>query len=327
MDRTADAPDNPRGNTTMGHLLSGLILYAPGAFFFFPWKPPMQLLFGDTYEAAYHHFRRDHSDATNVVLHCIALVWQLLGNFGMLAAVDDLMFGGAVEVGTLHLRPCLTLTALSWCITLLLSPAPTVCSLVSVVSITTAFVVAPRVSPDELESGAITTFIAVLFVAPFVFKPSVTVNGGRGSGARYVKALAYFGLAIGARAVALPWAGQLVTWAPQMNAALCALMCALSLLPKPVIPCVLGGILVVRPFAELSGQRFLLYYSNAFFAQLAQGIAHDVSMQKATLLSHQDSMADRRVRLAFEWSHVVYFPNLLYQSCHESLVGAKGKTA
>jgi hypothetical protein len=62
-------------------------------------------------------------------------------------------------------------------------------------------------------------------------------------------------------------------------------------------------------------------------AQLAQGIAHDVSMQKATLLSHQDSMADRRVRLAFEWSHVVYFPNLLFQSCHESLVGAKGKTA
>ena len=48
------------------------ILYAPGAFFFYPWKPLIQLAVGDSYASAYRHFQRDHSDLTNVLLHCVA---------------------------------------------------------------------------------------------------------------------------------------------------------------------------------------------------------------------------------------------------------------
>ena len=69
-------------------LFASCLLYAPGAFFFYPWKPLMQLLVGDTYATGYKYFRRDHSKPTNIVLHGVALVWQLLGNFGFLAVAD-----------------------------------------------------------------------------------------------------------------------------------------------------------------------------------------------------------------------------------------------
>ena len=175
-------------------------------------------------------------------------------------------------------------------------------------------------------------YISVLAIASVFCSPPVTAGGAGGSSAlsrlasNVARSFCYFGLAVAARAAAHPWQGQLVAFAPHVNVALGVLMCALTLLPKPVIPCVVCGVLVVRPLAELTSQSALLYYSNAFVAQLAQGVAHDVSKQKATLLSHQDSMADRRVRLAFEWSHAVYFPNILLQSCYQSLVGS-GKTA
>ena len=63
------------------------ILYAPGAFFFYPWKPVMQALAGDRYDVGFAFFRRDHTDPTNLALHTVALAWQLLGNFGLLGLV------------------------------------------------------------------------------------------------------------------------------------------------------------------------------------------------------------------------------------------------
>ena len=73
-------------------IISSLV-YAPGAFFFFPWKPAVQAYIGDTYEVGYKFFRRDHSEPTNVCLHLVALAWQLLGNFGVLNTLDAKMFG------------------------------------------------------------------------------------------------------------------------------------------------------------------------------------------------------------------------------------------
>lgn len=56
------APLSPVART-----LSSALLYAPGAFFFYPWKPLMNALVGDSYGVAYAHFRRDHSDPLNLV--------------------------------------------------------------------------------------------------------------------------------------------------------------------------------------------------------------------------------------------------------------------
>ena len=96
----------------------------------------------------------------------------------------------------------------------------------------------------------------------------------------------------------------------------------LASLPKPTVPAVLGGGLVVRAAAELTAQDALLFYGCAFTAQASQGLAHDVSRQAATLLSHEECTDGhcRATKLGFEWAHVVYFPNLLTQAIREAWV-------
>ena len=57
---------------------------------------------------------------------------------------------------------------------------------------------------------------------------------------------------------------------------------------------------------------------------MLQGIAHDVTGQKATLLQLQDNtQKERALTLGCEWSHTLYFPNLLLNSIYESLTGQK----
>ena len=280
-------------------MVFGALLYAPGAFFFFPWKPPVQLLVGDSYATAYRHFRRDHSDPTNLLLHLVALTWQLGGNFGLLAALDGALF----DVTLARHRPLATLTALAWGVTLLASPAPLLVSAASIAAIGAAYWAAPSLSADALELGAMVLFLAVLCASTLLCTPSVTVGGARRSslarlGGSLARALAYFGLACGARWAARPWQGAHAASSAQLNAALALLMGLLAFLPKPVVPCVFGGVLVARPLADLTGQEVLLFYGQAFLAQLSQGVAHDVSKQKATLLSHEASTADRKVRIS-----------------------------
>ena len=96
-----------------------------------------------------------------------------------------------------------------------------------------------------------------------------------------------------------------------------SIMATLAMLPKPVIPCVFGGMLLTRVLGELTQQDMLLFFGAAFVAQLSQGISHSVTKQEATLLQHESSSA-RLEKMAFEWSHVVYFPNLLLHSCFQS---------
>ena len=137
-----------------------------------------------------------------------------------------------------------------------------------------------------------------------------------------------FGLALLMRLGAAPWAGQLVGSEAQANVAVLIVMAILGALPKPTKPCVVGGMLLARALGELTSQDALIFYGNAFVAQLSQGVAHDVSLQPATLLSHEeDEGHGRAIKLAFEWSHVAYFPNLLFHSVHDSIVGTgkKGK--
>jgi len=129
------------------------------------------------------------------------------------------------------------------------------------------------------------------------------------------------------RVVATPWTGIVSNPAlvSQINVGLLALMAGAGMLPKPTIPCVVAGVLAVRVVGELTGQDALLFYGAAFAAQLSQGVAHKVSRQPATLLQHEDAASElpRRARLGHEFSHVIFFPNLLLHSCYQSIAGEK----
>ena len=304
-------------------LLSSAILYAPGAFFFFPWKPVMQALGGDSYEVGYKHFRRDHSDPTNLCLHIVALAWQLLGNFGLLSTLDaqhvgDTIRGLSPALGHMG-RPLSTVTAVLWVLTLVTSPAPPVCTATSAACIAVAYFVAPLLSPRELEMGMMGAFVATLVLASVVFVPRVKTKEPRSLVKDLAHAFKIFGLAAAFRLAATPWAGAWAASHATADTALVVIMAVLAMLPKPTVPTVLGGMLCARALGELSSNNALLFYGQAFVAQLSQGVAHDVSRQKATLLTHEDSSEGRGVKLAFEWSHVTYFPNLLMHSCYASL--------
>lgn len=306
--------------------LSSILLYAPGAFFFYPWKPVMLALAGDRYEVGFDFFRRDHSDATNLALHTVALMWQLLGNFGLLAAIDASLWPGRIALPyglLLPERPLSYLTAVSWVTTLIFSPASLSCSLSSAAAIVAAFTAAPHLAPHELELGAVAAFLCTLVLFS-LFTERRSHRGRRAAGllSDLLRACARFGLFVGVRLVARQWRGAFAADAAAINCGLAVLMALVSSLPKPTVPAVLGGGLVVRAAAELTAQDALLFYGCAFTAQASQGLAHDVSLQAATLLSHEESDGGhgRATKLGFEWAHVVYFPNMLTHAIREAWV-------
>ena len=306
-------------------ILSAPFLYAPGAFFFYPHKLLFLYLVGDTYEIGYKHFRRDHSKRlkyvfflrfekknarTNVtlskhslLLHIIALVWQLVGNFGVLNEIDNMMAGTN--------RTFSFVSALLWISILTFSPAPKIVSLCSVVSIVAAFYTAPYIKPRDLEISMMLVFSLVLFVAT-IMSPSKTRMKD------LIRGIGYFIFAVSVRiAVASSNISTDMLRSPEI--VLFCIMCAVSMLPKPVKPIVVTGLILIRVLGELTESYLCLYLGAAFCAQLAQGIAHDFTKQKATLMMNEDSGVTRSKRLAFDWSHCVYFPNLLFQSCYQSL--------
>lgn len=292
------------------------LIYAPGAFYFYPWKPLVQFVFGDPYPVGFKFFRRDHSDPTNVALHFVGLVWQVLGNFGLLGALDAQAFGTTSSLG--RLRPLSFLSATLWTGVLLLSPAPWPVSVLSAVIIFGAFEVSAVLGPHELEVGCAAAFVAVLLA-------TYSLRGKRV--AHLLSGLAltssYFGLAFGASAAASRWRGTFAGegYDRKLNAALVVLMLLIGMLPKPMIPATVAGVLLVRIVGELTHQDILLYWGIAFLAQLSQGVSHKVTRQEATLLNHEkDDSHTRRAKLAFEISHVCYFPNLLLHVCYEQLV-------
>lgn len=85
-------------------------------------------------------------------------------------------------------------------------------------------------------------------------------------------------------------------------------MMLLSILYSVFYGALLGSVLGI-----LLNQHLLISSSSAFIATALQGLAHALSGEQATLVKLQDSR-DGAAKLAYEWSHVVYFPNLLLHS-------------
>ncbi|RHY70040.1 hypothetical protein DYB30_006889 [Aphanomyces astaci] len=68
------------------------ILFVSPQFYCYPWKPLLNAAIGDTYDVALKHFLVNHKTAPNLVLHCVCMAVQLLGNFCFLQTVDDILF-------------------------------------------------------------------------------------------------------------------------------------------------------------------------------------------------------------------------------------------
>lgn len=305
------------------------ILYGLGPFFAHPLKPLLSVVFGDGYERAYTHFRRDHSRADNLLLHCVCLVAQLVANFALLRALDGFVFSqfgdgsevafgaGAIGTGIAKLNMS-TLTAACWAVCLVFSGAPALCSACSVACIAGALLLTSAETHNvwvqwvlaNLQALSIATFLVVMFA---VIGPSKAALKKAVFWGGFV--LLWEGLArgaagsVGSEHVAFVYGAMLVL-----------LLAIPAVLTDPVVATVAAGAFLLNTFSVLCDgeQPVLRFWAMAYVAMGLQGAAHDVSSQPATLLNLQvDESGDQKTR--FEWSHVTFFPDLLFHSCYQSL--------
>jgi hypothetical protein len=312
--------------------VSSAILYAPGAFFFYPWKSMMNALVGDSYEIAYKHFRRDHSDSANIAMHIVALVFQLLGNFGLLSSIDNILVkksGFSSEIAQPFGGLLPAITAALWILSVLTAPAPPSCRVIAASAVTAGCIAAPLVSAHTVEIGCMTIFVAVAFTASLVFE-SLRLKRRRSLAEvvpAAVKAGVILGILVAIRiGVDRVWGGAWQSHTPEAVGGLVAVLVALAFLPHPIKPVVIFGAFACRVVSVLTQQEALLFFSAAFTAMVMQGQSHDITQETATLL-HLDKMEDKVKKLRFEWAHVTFFPLLLAHAIRESLHGECGTAA
>ena len=316
--------------------LNRSILYGLGPFFCHPLKPLLCSLFGDGYQSGYIHFRRDHSKADNLVLHVVCLVFQLLSNFALLgklddifisqyssdAASDNLILGRFIPIGVGCTKVNLsTTTAACWIFFLSFSGAPRLCTTLSSVSIISALLIISTQENYEhvqwlisnIQAVAVVTFLLVMFIMSGLSKLALK------SAAVWIVWLflwEYLGRFGGENLIDFAYTSLVY------RVLVVVLMVIPALLNNPVAPVVLVGALSLNAFSILceGDHSILSLWAMAYVAMLLQNTAHDVSSQRATLRKLQvDASGDEKTR--FEWSHVTYFPDLLFHSCYQSVSG------
>jgi hypothetical protein len=254
--------------------LSQALLYSCGAFFANPWKVPVHLVVGDTYAVAYSHFRRDHHTSANLRLHLACCLLHLLGNFGLLHALDAMLgYQGVVRLVSLS-------SASSWALYQLLSPAPLVCRALAAAAIAAAYAVAPRLAPGHaLELLALGTMVLAMLPARALKADPALVGL---SPVRWLPTwLLFFGhwLAL-ERGLAHVAGGAFVHRRVQVNLVLLALVGCTSLLTRPVTASTLVGAYASRAAHVLTGQPHLYFYSLAFLALGCQAVSHALTGEK-----------------------------------------------
>jgi hypothetical protein len=296
-----------------------LTLYGGGPFFCYPYKPFFNYLEGSDYERSYQHFRRDHSDNTNLGFHVLSLVFQLSSNYGLLheidlalgttfATLEDSVANASAKqkeptksVGIIAL-----LTTLSWTGFLLNTPAPTPVKLAASVCIFAAYRFR-AVLADLLYSDSFFLFQGFLEVLAvrLVLMPGSII------GAQF--AMPILGLRLALQQFATKNRGCLKSSKSTVNVCTLVSMAYLSANsakniggPNPFCLGIIGWLLSL-----LTDQRWLHFYSCAYMASLTQGISHNLTGEVPTL-TQLDSIAD-------ELAHTAYFPNLLLQSVYQSM--------
>ena len=257
--------------------------------------------------------------------HNLAL--QIVSNFCLLACLDKRLMTVVrpllLDDVTLALvegaRLLSLVTALSWSAVLMSSPAPASCRLLSVVVIFAAHFGAPHLPDDPafVEYSSFALFLALLLLCQPTNK--LTYAYGAGFGAWFFGFLQLSKVAGG-------------MYEDQAAIVAAAEMSALFLLAflssDPVKKIAFFGAISLKVCYMLTGQRDFAYMSFAFLAMLWQGVSHIITKQQATLMAlNKDKSSKKspdeaqREKVAFEWSHVSYFPVLLVHSCHASLAG------
>lgn len=294
------------------------ILYGGAPFFSYPWKPIIGAVYGSSYDVAYKHFRRDHSNPVNLGVHCGCLVWQLASNFALLDCIDEWVAsvvrrhfpGKKYEVeATLPERLVAKATVVIWAASLVMArKCPAVVKAASLSCLAMAYLHAAKLRPHWQKMITAQSVVEVFGVK--LLRPSLKIGP--------------VPLAIAVRLglqhlVTTKAQGILQPSSPAINTVVALVMARLSAQADPttgkVTPFHMG--LVGWLLAILTNQPALYFYSCGFIASLAQGVSHGYTKEMATLVQLQ---SEGFQKFAHEWAHTIFFPSLLIQSVLQSLL-------
>ena len=292
-----------------------LLLYTPAPFFGYPWKPLLNAIVGGRYAPSYAHFRDQHRGSLNLFYHCLCLVWQLGSNYALLDDLDAKLVAKLLPLSVTratHGRPLALMNSLLWSMTLMMtSPTPALVKLASCASIFAAH--------NYLGQAFRQRWKQILYAQSFIEAAAINVNL-RGKNellnaftVGYVLIRSYLCKYLLDR-FEITGKGSVLTedWKNLLRRGFVMLMTAIGLTAQPLKPSVTMG-LYGWILALLTDSRLLYFWSCGMMATLGQSVAHGVTKEAATLVVLQGGMD----MTAYELSHVVFFPNLLFQAVYE----------
>jgi hypothetical protein len=283
------------------------LLYSLGPFFCYPWKPVINYFYGASYKVGYKHFWDQHQNPTNLAWHFVCLFFQVFGNFTFLHALDN-----AIPYFEESQRPFSTLTALLWCISLIPTKnCPTIVKFGSIFTIFIAFSISPYLRAEDIEKYGLIAFALVWLIH--------SLNYGflkiRKDGLLILAVL--IGKFILCRVLVVYASGIHIAYKKQCLVAFVLVMILISLKKDPVKEIVAVGA-ILSPAVSITTDTPMLYVLGlAFMATLLQGLSHSLSMEQATLIKIELTTADERDKVSYEYSHVVFFPNLLLNAIYD----------
>jgi len=282
---------------------SKVLLYAGAPFFSYPFKPFLNVARGARYEVALAHFWRDHDKPDNLFYHVGCLVFQLTYNFGFLHELDGQIFKG---------QPVFSFgTAVLWSLHLVVdSNAPISVKVASVTSISLAFRFRRQIVESWEKLMTMQAVVEALAIQIFIINKSEPVPFN------FSQFLLLLALRLISQKILKQKQGALEAHKGAINLAVAMFIFQTSRDPFGRVPPFIIGI-VGYVLALLTNQRWLFFYTSGFNATLAQGVAHHISRQPATL-PQLTSFAD-------EIAHATFFPNLVFQSLEKLLVEGQGQ--
>jgi hypothetical protein len=244
--------------------------------------------------------------------HFNCLIFQLAGNFWLLQTVDDHLFGKGSQVFTV-------LTATSW-ILYLLTPkdSPLHVKLCSVISIVLAYWIVPMFPMTDVHKFVFPAF--GLIWALLILQRGLNVKGD----APLILVLLLAKLAV---AISLPyssWAGMLSDNVQIAGIGYILLIVSLSARKDAVKVVNAVGAILGQILSVLTGEPLFFLHSCAFTATIMQGLAHGLSGEMATLVKLMDE-DNHDTKVSYEWAHVTFFPNLLFQAIFDVMAGKANK--
>jgi hypothetical protein len=278
--------------------LSQVILYAFGPFFCYPWKPFFNTFGGSSYSTGYKHFWLQHQDPFNLIWHLICLIYQVLGNFTLLFLVDQYLFGNGRWISKA--------TALLWILYLgATKHAPATARLSSLIAIGIAYQIVPYLNFSHVDYFVAGSFVAIWIVQAVARGPYI------GGDAPTILLLLLVKCSLSP--LLHSYSGVYKPYSLVIGLVYFATVSLVATRLDAVKTLIAGASFVGHLLSILTAEDLFYFHSIAFTAMLFQGLSHELSKETATLIKLMDE-SNQSSKVAYEWAHVTYFPNFLFQA-------------